>query len=46
MAYSTNKESPVFPTHPIGHKPYALFFGREPNDEPAGSLAPRREMLD
>ncbi len=24
MAYSTNKESPVFPAHAIGHTPYAL----------------------
>jgi len=24
MAYSTNKESPVFSAHAIGHTPYAL----------------------
>ena len=24
MAYSTNKESPVFSAHAVGHKPYAI----------------------
>ena len=42
MAYGTSEESPAFSVLAIGHNPYALFFGRETNDEPSGRPAPCR----
>jgi hypothetical protein len=37
IAYSPGKDDPVlFSEHAIGHKPYALFFGRDTNDGEQG----------